>query len=447
MLFELLITCAIIVILLSLYEWVKVVRRYPPGPFPLPLIGNLHQAFWGSIKNGGLLETMRKWQKEYGDVFTFWSGPIPTVHIADYTIAKEEMIGKGANYADRYTPLEGRGTVFSSGDFWADHRRFTIRTLRNFGLGSNVLEDRILDEFRYHFNKLEKSMVDGRAVIDAASFFDILVGSVINRMIFSERFTEKNAEEYFQLKHELDDTFMKATAFDIVMGKWTRNVPFLENWWQRMISPQERLLVFINKRVDQRKEDIIAGKHILDGNGEDFVDAYILKMDADRKVGMDISRTYKDEDLLYDIFDLWIAGHETTSITMIWGFMYLIKNPEVMKKVRNEIITVTNGNRFISLTDKQDTPYLNWTILFDPARFERGGKALEQLIIPFGIGKRSCIGESLAKAEIYLVLGNMISRYEISEDPKAPIDVTSITPNGVMHRPQTYNMVLEKIHS
>ncbi|VDN30753.1 unnamed protein product [Cylicostephanus goldi] len=284
------------------------------------------------------------------------------------------MIAKGANYADRCTPYlfdvkrEGRGTVFSNGDFWADHRRFTIRTLRNFGLGSNVLEDRILDEFRYHFGKLEKSMVDGRTVIDAASFFDILVGSVINRMIFSERFTEKNAEEYFQLKHELDDTFMKSTAFDIVMGKWSRNVPFLEAWWQRMISPQEelvkfiskrvdqrkediiagkhildgneawwqrmispqeKLLGFISKRVDQRKEDIIAGKHILDGNGEDFVDAYISKMEVDRKAGMDTSRAYKDEDLLYDIFDLWIAGHETTSITMIWGFMHLIKNPEV----------------------------------------------------------------------------------------------------------------------
>ncbi|KHJ83933.1 hypothetical protein OESDEN_16360 [Oesophagostomum dentatum] len=67
--------------------------------------------------------------------------------------------------------------------------------------------------------------------------------------------------------------------------------------------------------------------------GQDFVDAYLIKMEADRRDGVDVSRIYKDEDLLYDLFDLWIAGHETTSITMVWGFMHLIKNPQVHFKI------------------------------------------------------------------------------------------------------------------
>ncbi|KHJ85497.1 hypothetical protein OESDEN_14775 [Oesophagostomum dentatum] len=171
---------------------------------------------------------------------------------------------------------------------------------------------------------------------------------------------------------------------------------------------------------------------------------------------------------------------------------------QVVAKIRNEINSITNGNRHISLTDKKDTPYLNWTVLeiqrlasilnmniwrknekncvigghhvpagtpiaaemslimsddkyfdnpteFDPDRYSRAGKSLEQQVIPFGLGKRACMGESLAKAEIYLVLANMVSRYDFSEDPSAPIDMTTSTPDGVMRRPKTYKMILSMI--
>ncbi|KAK6022259.1 hypothetical protein OSTOST_12051, partial [Ostertagia ostertagi] len=132
----------------------------------------------------------------------------------------------------------------------------------------------------------------------------------------------------------------------------------------------------------------------------------------------------------------------------------------VIEKIRAELHVITNGNRSVSLSDKDHTPYLNWTVLeiqrmasilnlnlwrrtnegrkFDPERYKEGGKALEQRIIPFGIGKRSCIGETLAKAEIYLILANMISRYDIREDPEAPIDLKTTTPIGMMHRPKKF---------
>ncbi|EYC18046.1 hypothetical protein Y032_0028g1653 [Ancylostoma ceylanicum] len=171
---------------------------------------------------------------------------------------------------------------------------------------------------------------------------------------------------------------------------------------------------------------------------------------------------------------------------------------QVVTKIRNELNAVTNGNRNIALTDKNYTPYMNWAILeiqrlasilnlnlwrktekdcivggcnvprgtaitaelslimsdekyfenpekFDPDRYERGGKALEQRVIPFGLGKRACIGESLAKAEIYLVLSNMISRYDIMEDPETPINTATTTPDGMMRRANNYNMIL-KMH-
>ncbi|PIO69816.1 hypothetical protein TELCIR_08352 [Teladorsagia circumcincta] len=166
-------------------------------------------------------------------------------------------------------------------------------------------------------------------------------------------------------------------------------------------------------------------------------------MEKDRREGRHPSQSYKEDELLYDVLDLWIAGQETTAITVLWGLMHLIKNPSVIEKIRAELHLITNGNRSVSLSDKDHTPYLNWTVLFDPGRYEEGGKELEQRIIPFGIGKRSCIGETLAKAEIYLILANMISRYNIREDPEVPIDLKTTTPIGMMHRPRNFNIILE----
>ncbi|KAK6036521.1 hypothetical protein COOONC_25974 [Cooperia oncophora] len=80
---------------------------------------------------------------------------------------------------------------------------------------------------------------------------------------------------------------------------------------------------------------------------------------------------------------------------------------------------------------------------FDPERYKEGGKALEQRVVAFGLGKRSCIGETLAKAELFLILANMISRYEMFEDPEAPIDLRCASPVGMMHRPKNFNIILK----
>ncbi|KAK5971370.1 hypothetical protein GCK32_006337, partial [Trichostrongylus colubriformis] len=310
------------------------------------------------------------------------------------------MLANGAAYADRYTPYmidvrrEGRGTLFSSGDFWANHRHFAFRTLRKFAYESSIMEERIMAE------------------------------------------------------------------------------------------------------VQPVKEEIASGEHELVGDGNDFVDAYFIQMEKDRREGRDPSEAYKEDELLFDIFDLWFAGQETTTITILWGLMHLIKNREVLKKIRAEVLAVTNSNRSVSLSDREHTQYLNWAILeihrlasilnmnlfrktkegglvgghfvpkntaiaaelsmimsdekyfkdaskFDPERYKEGGKALMERVVPFGLGKRSCLGETLARAEIFLILANLISRYEMYEDPDAPIDLTDSSPIGIMHRPKSFNIILK----
>ncbi|VDK64274.1 unnamed protein product [Cylicostephanus goldi] len=69
------------------------------------------------------------------------------------------------------------------------------------------------------------------------------------------------------------------------------------------------------------------------------------------------SRTFSDESLVVNILDLWMAGQETTSTTLCWAMIYLLRNPEVITDVREELLKVTGGSRPLSLADKQNTPY------------------------------------------------------------------------------------------
>lgn len=91
--------------------------------------------------------------QEYGPVFTLWLGSQPTVHIATMDLAQETMIKRGGEFVDRFMPLifnvdqTPYGITSNSGEIWQTHRRFSLQTLRNFGIGKSVMEDRIMAEF------------------------------------------------------------------------------------------------------------------------------------------------------------------------------------------------------------------------------------------------------------------------------------------------------------
>ncbi|KAK6052891.1 hypothetical protein COOONC_09603 [Cooperia oncophora] len=95
---------------------------------------------------------------------------MPSVHIADYKLSHEAMVHYGANYQDRFTPailLENRGdrgVIFSNGRIWQEQRRFSLQVLRNLGMGKNLIEERIMDEFNHRIGQIDQ-LPPGSAVV------------------------------------------------------------------------------------------------------------------------------------------------------------------------------------------------------------------------------------------------------------------------------------------
>ncbi|PIO54936.1 hypothetical protein TELCIR_23689, partial [Teladorsagia circumcincta] len=86
---------------------------------------------------------------------------------------------------------------------------------------------------------------------------------------------------------------------------------------------------------------------------------------------------------------------------------------------------------------------LNFHFQFNPDRYF-SGKKLDQKAVAFGLGKRSCLGESLAQEELYLIIGNLLLRYKISADPLHMPSMTATNETGKMRTPRPYHIHFER---
>ncbi|WKX91278.1 hypothetical protein Q1695_009819 [Nippostrongylus brasiliensis] len=479
--------------------WLKQ-RRLPPGPFPLPLIGNVHQLAYGMfVRKMSIIEILQEWAKKYGSVHTFWFGPMATVNVCDYDLAVEAMVKKGSNFADRFSPYlltmirNGRGVIISNGPPWLEQRRFALHTLRNFGLGRNLIEERIMFEFNISCEALDKRINAGENSIEPHTSFDLLIGNIINRLLFTDRFEKENEETFFELKRQMDRTMDDFSFFDMLLDETTVEWPYFKQRINRLIKPTFAVLDFVRKQIEQRKRAISNGSHVLLGEGDDFVDAFLIQMAKDEASGEPSS--FDNEMLVMTLFDLWLAGQETTVTMLYWSFVHLLLNPKVKSRVEEELFSITKRQRPLTLADRPSTPYYNATLTeihrctsmiplnlwrdtaedttvgpytipkgtaiaaqialimnderhfqnhreFNPERYLNGNK-LDQMVVPFGLGKRSCLGESLARAELYLIIANLLLRYKISADPDFMPCTKAMNEKGTMRRPQSYHICLE----
>ncbi|KAK0426821.1 hypothetical protein QR680_009917 [Steinernema hermaphroditum] len=486
----------------------KLGKGLPPGPTPIPLLGNALQFIYGGLQGKTTVDVMREWTKKYGKVYTVWMGPMPIVLICDYQITMDAFVKNGEAHAGRTQDFvftetrEGyNGVVFNDGIEWQEQRRFSLHTLRNFGVGRNIMQAKILEEAQHRFDVLDAQIEanNGRVVMNPSPFFDLMIGSIVNKLLAGYRYDEKNMDEFFRFKHSIDAAFGNFTMFDTaVLNKFTYNLPLFKQRWDFLCKPMLEVRSLMKRQIKERVDAVASGKHALDldSEGEDYIEAYLIEMEKRKQSGK--MGSFHLEYLASNLMDLWMAGMETTISTLLWSFVFFVNHPETQEKVRDEVLSVTKGNRDVGLADKPSLPYtnavitevlrcgnvLNFNLLhrtttetivgdyflpkgtiitsqqsviltweeqfkeaqkFNPERYLDDNK-LEKQVISFGVGKRACLGESLARAELFLIISNFVQRYKISPaDGVTPPSMEQLNGASMTKRVIPFEVAVEKV--
>ncbi|KAG8552938.1 hypothetical protein GDO81_003171 [Engystomops pustulosus] len=168
----------------------KARQHLPPGPPPLPVVGNILQ-----LNSWELLLSLKQLQKKYGPVFTVHFGSRPTVMLCGYDTVKEALIdnkdafsGRGRMPLYDYM-LKGYGILVSNGERWKHMRRFALTTLRNFGMGKRSIKERIQEEVTFlvkEFGKTEEDVsIRGYSIPKVKNRFSPILTCSMNTNCFN----------------------------------------------------------------------------------------------------------------------------------------------------------------------------------------------------------------------------------------------------------------------
>ncbi|XP_048253649.1 cytochrome P450 2D14-like [Haliotis rufescens] len=455
----------------------------PPGPPLLPFVGNVLSM--GSDPR----ITFKELRQQYGDIFSVYMFNKPLIVLNGYSALRDAIVKNADDFSDRPHSflndfiVKGKGLSGSSGELWREQRRFALNTLREFGAGRNIMEDKIHEEISQFLEAFETERGQG---FDCTRLVHNAVSNVICSTVFGKRF-EYTDPRFIKILKALEEYF----AILGVAG--VANVlPFLR-FLPGDLFKFKKMMRSIDTIISQLVDPMIK-EHLQkhdDDNVDDFIHAYIKEMRL-RKETQE-NTTLDLENLTMVIADLFAAGTETTSTTIRWTLAYFLHNPDIQEKCFQEIQENIGQSRRPSMQDKTKLPYMEATIMevlrradivpaslphtvphdvqfrghtfpkgvlvilmldsvlqdpdvwgdpdnFRPDRFldDTGKIVKKEEFIPFSLGRRVCLGESMARMEMFLFLTTMIQRFKF-----VPVDGQMPSLDGIMgltHFPRPFLM-------
>ncbi|XP_069500523.1 cytochrome P450 2A13-like [Ambystoma mexicanum] len=481
-----LVLAAFISCMLFIKAWRKTFQKgkLHPGPTPLPLVGNLLQ-----VKGGEMVKSLLALRNTYGSVFTVHLGLRRVVVICGYEPLKEALIDHGDVFVARGgNPIfermfHGYGVTISNGERWKKLRQFTVTTLRTFGMGKRGVEERIQEESENFVNVLRDTK---GAFSDPSPYLDYLSANVIFSIILGTRF-DFGDEKLNSLLRSSTEGFLLLSS---IWGQLYEMYPGIMYY---LPGPHNKLFKIFVGFEEFLMERVTENQATLDVNSpRDFIDYYLIRKEQEKQNPLS---EFHIQNLIPTLVDVVFGGVETVSTTVKYGLLMLLKHPAVEGKIQEEIDREIGQHRSPSYEDRTKMPYTQavvheiqrfcdllpmgvphavtcdilfrgymipkgtdvypmlTTALRDPTQFdepenfnpghfldENGAFKKHKAFVPFSIGKRNCLGEGLARMEIFLFLVTILQNFKL----KSPLDIKDIdlTPleTGIENVPRPFKI-------
>ncbi|CAI0374775.1 unnamed protein product [Linum tenue] len=402
-------------------------QQLPPGPWKLPIIGNLHQLLGAQPPHRRLMDLARK----HGPLMHLQLGETSNVVVSSPELAKEILI----------LSYDARDMAFAPyGDYFRHIRKVTSEELlgrRRVKSLRPVMEAEIAD--------LVTALRNSKGVVvNLCRMLDALGNTLICRVAFG-KMTPKQQEAFLPLKEEMVKLI-------------------------RLLSGTERAATKLHKEMDAMLESIV-GEHMATrkARSDDLLDVLLNLMEEEEK-NQELGFSITIVEIKAIILDVILSGSDTSTGTVAWVMSELMRHPRVMEKAQGEVrqtfdakgmpideagieelnylkavvketfrlrpitpllvprecreAVVVGGYQIPektrvmvnSLAIGQDSRYWTDPEKFSPERFvdlpeiDHRGTCFE--FLPFGAGRRMCPGMTFGSTVIELLLANLLYHFD-----------------------------------
>ncbi|XP_042026589.1 cytochrome P450 71A1-like [Salvia splendens] len=429
----------------------------PPGPRPLPFIGNLHHLATAT----NLHLYLHKLSQKYGPIIHMKLGPTPLLVVSSPKLAKEVLKNQDSSFCSRPKSLgqqklsyNNSDIIFSPyNDYWKEMRKIT---------SSHLLSPKRVQSYRpIREDEISKmitkiwSFSHAREAVNLSEMTLTLGSSLICRVAFgkecSRRFDELLEEvQAVAVAFYVSDYFPAFGWVDRVTGMLAR----LEKTCERMdLFYQEMIDEHLGRRREEAAEE-----------SGDILDL-LIELKLEEKMN---SFDFGWDNIKAMLLDIFVAGAETSSSSIVWTMTALMKSPTTMKKLQNEIRSLIGKKGKVDEDDLPKLPFLKavvnesmrlyptgpllvpretiekcnldgfqiqpkttvfvnaWAIARDPDSWENpdeftperflnssiDAKGKDFEFIPFGSGRRMCPGMAMGLLNVELSVANLVYTFD-----------------------------------
>ncbi|XP_062214519.1 cytochrome P450 81Q32-like [Phragmites australis] len=456
----------------------KGIQRLPPSPPAIPVLGHLH------LLGKPIHAALARLAARYGPVVSLRLGSRDAVVVSSAECARECFTEHDVCFANRprfpsllLVSFDGATLPMCGyGPYWRNLRRVATVQLLSAHRVSCMLPT-ISAEVRAMVRRMYRAAAaapGGAARVELKRRLFELSLSALMETIAQTKTSRAEADADTDMSPESQEFKKALDEFIPLIGAanvWDY-LPVLR--WFDVFGMRKKIVAAVSKRDAFLRRLIDAERRRLDvdgGEGENkSMIAVLLSMQKSEP------EVYTDTTIMALCSSMFTGGSETTATTAEWAMSLLLNHPEVLKRAQAEMDASVGNSRLVGPDDVPRLGYLqcilsetlrlypavptlvphestadctvgghhvpSGTMLlvnayaihrapaawadpaaFRPERFE-DGSAEGRLLMPFGMGRRKCPGETLALRTLGLVLGTLIQCFDWDTVGGAKVNMT-----------------------
>ncbi|KAL2892849.1 Cytochrome P450 71A9 [Bienertia sinuspersici] len=399
---------------------------HPPGPKGLPIIGNFHQ--FDPIKTHLYFFQL---SKEYGPLIYLKLGFVPTIVVSSAKLAKEVLkiqdhvfCSRPSFVGQRKLSYNGLDLTFAPyNEYWREMRKISVTHL--FSSKRVQTFSWIREEEVCRIVRVISSLSSESKLANLSELATTLTNSIICRIGFG-----KNHNDDHQSRSRFQSLLHQSQA--LLSGFFFSDYfPYMG--WVDKVSGASRKLERVFWELDEFYQELIdqhlnsSRKYL--GKQGDIIDV-LLQLREEHNMPFDLTLDHIKAVLM----NILLAGTDTSAAAIVWAMTELIRNPNSMKKVQEEVRNLVKGQQssttFIQEEQLQHLEYLK-AVIKETYRLHPPGP----LLVPRQTLERCSLGGQYQIESKTLVY---INAWAIGRDPDSWNDPETFHPERFLGNPIDY---------